>query len=248
MKIKLFAKRLFQLGLIILISFIVYSNLRIKGTWIVSGQKWQEPISIINFKIFKKDEYFSLYSKKDVKDAFHFAFGDDIYNNYKVLYSKNIIPIKYISKDNIVIYDHKNELKTYLKIPDSLKFSGKIDFTNKFLEIRLNYNNQLLIDTIYSTKTIHFLKNSNYSLNKKYSEKWISDAYEIKNINGFKIILYNMNTYGILKKNKENLFLYQLKKDSIIRMSINEIIVSDKLKSEVLNKIKIDAKRVTTHN
>ncbi|MEE9407413.1 MAG: hypothetical protein V3V28_04980 [Polaribacter sp.] len=143
MKIKLFFKRLLQLGFIILIGFIIYSNLRLNGTWVISNQKWQEPISIISFEVFKKNEYFSLYSYEDRKDEFNIAFGDVIYNKNDKFYSKNVIAVKHINKDNLVLnLDYGDEYKTHLKIPDSLKYSGKIDFFYKFLEFRLNYNKQ----------------------------------------------------------------------------------------------------------
>ncbi|MEE9408882.1 MAG: hypothetical protein V3V28_12495 [Polaribacter sp.] len=65
----------------------------------------------------------------------------------------------------------------------------------------------------------------------------------IKVIDGFKIILFNMHTYGILKRYNGNLILYQLKKDSIIKMSINEITVSNVFRNEMQKVIKSQIKK-----
>ncbi len=52
-----------------------------------------------------------------------------------------------------------------------------------------------------------------------------------------------MHTYGILKRYNGNLILYQLKKDSIIKMSINEITVSNVFRNEMQKVIKSQIKK-----
>lgn len=166
-------------------------------------------------------------------DQSYFLFGKILYANNKDSLTQNIIHIRHLNKDSLVINNSLYQFQTYLRIPDSLKCSKKIDLSNKLLEFKVKYNNQLFTDTIYSTEKHQYIKNNNYNRNEKYSEKWIRDEYQIKDIDGFKIIFYNMNTYAIVKKHKEKLFFYQLTKNSIIKLS-------DKLRIEINNKIKKD--------
>lgn len=236
MKIKLFAKRLFQLGLIILVSFIVYSNLRIKGVWIGVYEGNDNSIfntnnQVLVFNIFSFDKICELYSCNDIKNEFLFAFGNNMFFNEKDEYLIKWKKLNYFDNDSLV-FKTFNGLSVFRKIPDSLKQkeSFKTNFKNRLLTI----NKDEFKDTIYINDKYLFFKNSSNP-----NQKWGDDYYEIKNIEDFKIMYFNSTINPIIIKEKGNkIFFFQYGRNKINSLKVEEINSNNHINEEI--KIKLE--------
>jgi hypothetical protein len=233
MKIKLLVKRMIQLGLIILLSFIIYSNLRVKGVWmgVYEGNEssfFNTNNEVLVFKNFNFDKICELYSCNDIKNKFLFAFGNNIFFDEKDEYIIKWKNINYLGNDSLVFKTY-NGLSVYRKIPDSLKQkeSFKTNFKNKLLTI----NNDEFKDTIYINDKYLLFKN-----NKHPNQKWSDDYYEIKNIEDFKIMYFNNSIQPIIIKEKNNkITFFQYGRNKINSLKV-EIIKSNHLINEEIKK------------
>jgi len=238
MKIKLFFKRTLQLEIVILIGFIIYSNLRIKGVWLGVYENRKNSIfstnhEVLVFKNFNFDKVCELYSCYDIRNELLFAFGNNIFIDTKEEYSIKWKNINYLDKDSLVFKTH-NVFSVYRKIPDSLKQkkSLKTNFKNKLLTI----NNGEFLDTIYFDDKFLLFKN-----NKNPYEKWTNNYFEIKNIDNFKIMFFNGQINPIIIKEKGNdIFFFQYQRNKTNSLKV-EIIKSNNL---INNQIKTKLERI----
>ncbi len=152
-------------------------------------------------------------------------------------YNQRIFPLS-IFRDSLVINDSFREKSTYLKIPDSLKYLEKINLKNKILESTLRKGDSLFIDTTYFFNKHCAYKSKNYLKGDHYYSKWGIDQYDLKSINNYKILMFNLPTYVILKKQLNQLNFYQLTKDSVVTINTREIKGLENEKKEIMNRIK----------
>ena len=243
MNLRLLIKRVLQICFLIVIIVFIYSTIRIKGTWIrqFSDKHNSKLVKIIDFKTFKRDEYYSLYSFEDINNINYFSFGN-------LLYFKQL-PFKKINyKNNRFSYINSfNEKETFLKIPDSLKNKANINLDNLFLEIRIKIKDSTFIDSTFFSNKFIVNKNNNYSSINSSSKKWIIDNYELKHINGFKVLLFTFPTYAIIQRKNNLLHFYQLKKDSVIEFNVQELKGFDDLKREIKLEIEKENKLSNTN-
>jgi hypothetical protein len=236
MKIKLFFKRILQLGLIILISFITYSNLRIKGVWIGVYEGNESSVfntnsEVLVFNNFNFDKICELYSCYDIKNEFLFAFGNSLFIDEKEEYSVKWKNINYLDKDSLIFQTY-NGLSVYRKIPDSLKQkdSFKTNFKNKLLTL----SNGKFTDTIYISDKYLLFRNNIHSY-----EKWGNDLIEIKNIEDFKIMFFNNPTSPMIIKEIDNkLIFFQYGRNKTNSLNVKEIKSNHSLNEEIKMKLK----------
>ena len=235
MKVKFILKSLLKSGLIILISFIIYSNLRIKGVWIGVYEDNGNSLFNTNNEVlvlnnFNFDKICELNSCHDIKNEFFFTFGNTIFIDEKEEYDVKWKKINYLDKDSLVFKTY-NRFFVYRKIPDSLKQkeSFKINFKNKLLTI----SNSEFTDTIYISDKYLLFK-----YNKYPHKKWSNDYFEIKNIEDFKIMFFNTQTSPIIIKEKDNkLFFYQYGRNKTNSLKVKEIKSNQLLNEEIKLKL-----------
>ncbi|WP_299001860.1 hypothetical protein [uncultured Tenacibaculum sp.] len=219
MKLK-FRKALMLLT-ICFIFYFLYSNYRINGTWVKSTKTWTEGISIIDFSFFQRSEYHPSSFGKNMINQASISFGKIIFLlNKDTLNYRNAISIKQVNRDSIILNNYPyHESSTYKKIPNSLKQKTDVDLYNKLYKLKLESKDSINIDTLFFSKK--------YFLGKKKlkTNDWIISKYEIINVNDFKIILFDLNSYAVLKEKNNKLFFYQLgrKKNELRKMELKEI-------------------------
>lgn len=233
---KLFIKRLFQLLAIlflVLIIYILYSNQKLKGTWVgIYNYSYNEYFDDKIFKNFNsvvvvfdglKKEKTSFYDK-DYKSNY-FTFFNHFYSDPEnELFDIAFTKIKHLNKDSLVL---KNSIKheAFRKVPDSLKNYEKINFKKQAFEITLNTQK----DTVFIDDKDFLFKV--YNPNNPYKE-WRSHYFKEKRINDFSFLISEFFTV-IMKQNNKKLKFYKFNQDSITELEVNKI----ELRKESLLKI-----------
>ncbi|WGH76235.1 hypothetical protein P8625_03455 [Tenacibaculum tangerinum] len=233
MKLK-FRKALMLLTICFTLYFS-YSNYRINGTWVKSSEKRTEGVSIIDFSFFERSEYYPSSFGNNIIDQTTISFGKIIFLfNTDTLNYRNTISIKQIDGDSIVFDNFPYyETSTYKKIPDYLKQKRIVKLYDKLYKLKYRYKDSTYIDTVFFSRK-YFLNKAKLKAND-----WRVSKYETFNINDFKIILFDLNSYAILREENNELFFYQLgrKKRELRKVNLQKIPLNN-LKSEINKAIK----------
>jgi len=232
--------------LLVILSFLYYSNKKTEGLWVLhyaldvndADFKWHHASPLLNIENNKLNTY--SYGRDGVPyTVSFFSFG-----NRMAIFHDDYLEVSHIvsfSKDSMILDEqHDNYRQVYKKFPDSLKNNSdwhKI-LNNKAFQIRFPN----AIDTIYFDD--HYLMAKARSKSRPYT--WSSQGWELVKVRDFDIMQAGLwNTLILQEKdgkltfnsfdNQNNLSSFELTEINIDLTEVKKEIEKIKKESEIIN-------------